>query len=136
MNHITIIGRLTREPEERMTNSGRAVTNFTVAVSRRVEGTDFIPVVTWNKLAGICAQYLHKGSQVMVAGALQTRSYENAEGQKRTVFEIVANDVEFLGSKNSPQEPISDTNDTQTINNTSDIAIELETGADDEFPWF
>ena len=108
MNKVVLIGRLTRDPELRYTsNSNTAVCNFTVAIDRPINpntGTreaDFIPVVVWNKQAENVKNYLTKGSQVAVEGRIQTRSYDDQNGQKRYVTEVYANNVEFLGSKNS-----------------------------------
>ena len=102
MNHIVIIGRLTRDPELRYTPNGVAVANFTVAVDRpfnNVKGereTDFILVVVWQKLAENCANHLRKGRLVAVEGRLQIRSYDTQDGQKRRVAEVIANNVQFL----------------------------------------
>lgn len=102
MNHIVIIGRLTRDPELRYTPNGVAVANFTVAVDRPFNNAkgekeaDFIPVVVWQKLAENCANHLRKGRLVGVEGRLQIRSYDAQDGQKRRVSEIIANNVQFL----------------------------------------
>ncbi|MBT9172445.1 MAG: Single-stranded DNA-binding protein A [Syntrophomonadaceae bacterium] len=113
LNRVTLIGRLTRDPELRYTPAGGvAVTTFTLAVNRRfrAEGkqreADFIPVVVWQKDAENCARYLVKGSLVAVEGRLQLRSYEDREGQKRNVAEVVAEHVQFLDTRrDKPQEP-------------------------------
>lgn len=99
MNKITIIGRTTDKPELKQTPNGVAVSTFTVAVNRRFnrEMTDFIPVTAWRGLAENCAKYVDKGQQIAVTGELQTRKYEDKDGNKRTAFEISADDVEFLG---------------------------------------
>ncbi|NLW59401.1 MAG: single-stranded DNA-binding protein [Firmicutes bacterium] len=102
MNHVILIGRLTRDPELRYTPNGVAVANFTLAVDRpytNQEGereTDFIPIVVWQKLAETCANHLHKGRLVAVDGRLQIRSYETQDGQRRRVAEVVAANVQFL----------------------------------------
>lgn len=98
MNRITIIGRLTRDPELRITPNGISVANFSVAVNRRSdrEKTDFLNVITWRGLADNCAKYLEKGQQVAVEGELQIRSYEAKDGTTRTIVEIQADNVEFL----------------------------------------
>jgi len=102
LNRIIVIGRLTRDPELRYTSGGIAVATFTVAVDRTFTNqqgqreTDFIPVVVWRKQAEVCANHLNKGRLVAVDGRLQIRSYETAEGQRRTVSEIVADNVRFL----------------------------------------
>jgi single-strand DNA-binding protein len=98
MNHIILIGRLTREPELRYTPNGVAVANFDLAVPRPGEKkeTDFIRIIAWKKTAELCANYLKKGRQVAVEGRLQIRSYETQDGQKRRVAEVVTNRIEFL----------------------------------------
>ena len=108
MNKCFVVGNLTKAPENKTTPNGISVTTFTVAVKRRVEGTDFIPVVTWRGLADNCAKYLVKGQKVAVSGQIQTRSYDDKDGKKRYVTEIVADDVEFLsrpaGTENQSHE--------------------------------
>jgi single-strand DNA-binding protein len=113
LNKAMLIGRLTRDPEMRYTQSGTAMTRFGIATNRygtgpdgeRKEFTDFHNVVAWNQgkrnLAEICAQYLKKGSMVYVEGRLQTRSWEGQDGQKKTTTEINAQDVQFLESRGS-----------------------------------
>lgn len=104
LNKVMIIGNLGRDPEMRFTANGSAVTNFTVAVSRqyssadgeRREETEWVRVVTWNKLAEQCNQFLQKGRRVYVEGRLQTRSWDGQDGQKRYSTEVVAQDVQFL----------------------------------------
>lgn len=107
MNHANLIGNLTKDPESRTVGSGIQVTGFTVAVSRRGESkeADFIPVVTWRASAVACARYLHKGSKVAVVGRIQTRSYDAQDGTKRYVTEVVADEVEFLDTKGSAEQP-------------------------------
>jgi len=102
MNRIILIGRLTADPELRYTASGTAVAQFTLAVNRQRSNqngereADFINIVVWQKLGELCAQYLRKGRQAAVDGRLQIRSYENKEGQKVRVAEVVAENVQFL----------------------------------------
>ena len=102
MNHIVLIGRLTRDPEIRYTPSGAAVSNFDLAVDRpttNAQGekeTDFIRIITWQKTAELVANYLKKGRLVAVEGRLQIRNYTNAEGQKKYVTEVIASNVQFL----------------------------------------
>src|SRR5690554_5727904 len=108
LNNVVLIGRLTRDPELRYTpSSGVAVTNFTLAVNRTFkqkdggQEADFVPVVVWRNQAENCAKYLVKGSLVAVEGRLQIRSYEDREGTRRTIAEIVGNSVQFLDNKKS-----------------------------------
>lgn len=99
MNKVILIGRLTRDPEMKYTKSGIPVANFTLAVDRYKEDeADFIRIVTWRNLAENCTNYLKKGSQACVEGSLQIRSYE-VDGQKRTIAEVVANNVKFLDTR-------------------------------------
>lgn len=104
-NRIILIGRLTRDPELRFTQSGVAVATFTLAVDRNwrnAQGekeTDFINIVAWRQLGERCANYLSKGKLAAVEGRLQIRSYEDKDGQKRTVAEVIADDVRFLSPK-------------------------------------
>lgn len=102
LNTVVLIGRLVREPELRYTPSGVAVGNMTIAVDRSFTNqqgereADFIDVVLWRRLAETCASHLGKGRLVAVEGRLQVRSFENQEGQRRRVAEVVARNVRFL----------------------------------------
>lgn len=106
MNKVMLIGRLTRDPELRYTQSGTAVASFSLAVDRRFSNqngereADFINCVAWNKSAEFVANYFHKGKQMALEGRLQVRSYEGNDGQRRWVTEVVAEQIEFVGSKN------------------------------------
>ena len=105
VNKAIILGNLGRDPEVRFTQSGRAVANFPVATTDtwmdqengRQERTDWHNIVVWGKQAETCGQYLSKGRQVYVEGRIQTRSYDDRDGNKRYVTEIVAQRVQFLG---------------------------------------
>ena len=107
LNKVMIIGHLGKDPEMRYTPSGRPVTTFTVAVSRswnsadgeRHAETEWFNVVAWGNLAEICKQYLNKGQQVYIEGRLQTRRWDDKEGQKHTSVEIVANEMMMLGDR-------------------------------------
>jgi single-strand DNA-binding protein len=102
LNKVILIGRLTRDPELRVTQSGKAVANMTLAIDRPFRDAngerqaDFIDVVVWGKPAETAAEYLKKGRLVAVDGRLQIRSYEAQDGQKRRAAEVVAEDVRFL----------------------------------------
>lgn len=115
MNKTFLIGNLTRDPENKVTPTGTAVTKFTLAVPRRFpdaqgnRATDYIPVVAWRKTAELCGQYLAKGRKVCVVGQIQTRSYDAQDGSKRYVTEVIADEVEFLGSKNDGQQNTAQT---------------------------
>ena len=102
MNKVILLGRLTRDPEVRYTQSGKAVASFSNAVNRFAGGqeqADFIPIVAWEKLAETCGNNLTKGRRVLVEGRLSVRSYEANDGQKRRVTEVVAQNVEYLDSR-------------------------------------
>lgn len=103
MNKVILVGRLARDPEVRYTQSGKATASFSLAVNRFSSGqnntADFIPIVAWEKLAEICGNNLIKGSQILVEGRMQVRNYEAQDGTKRYVTEVVAQNIEFLGSK-------------------------------------
>jgi single-strand DNA-binding protein len=101
MNHVVIIGNLTRDIELKYTPSGKAVANFTLAVTDRFnkEKTDFLDFVVWEKKAELCATYLSKGKKVGVVGRLSTRTYESKEGHKVKVTDIVVDEIEFLSPK-------------------------------------
>lgn len=98
MNQVILIGRLTKAPEHRTTQSGTSVTTMQLAVSRKFdrEKTDFFTVVAWRQQADNCAKYLEKGQQVAVIGELQTRSWEANDGSKRYATEVQAQEIEFL----------------------------------------
>lgn len=106
MNKAILIGRLAKEPESKSTPSGVSVCTFTLAVDRRFkqEGqqqADFIPIVTWRGQADNCAKYLHKGSQVAVCGSIQTRTYDDKNGNKAYTTEVNAEEVQFLSKSNN-----------------------------------
>ncbi len=110
INRVVLIGRLTKDPELRKTQSGTSVVSYTIAVNRRSQtpgqpDADFINCVAWNKTAELMAQYLHKGSLIGVEGRIQTRSYDNQQGQRVYVTEVVTDSVQFLEPKNTqPQQ--------------------------------
>ena len=109
MNKFFGIGNLTKDVDLRTTQSGKSVASFTIAVNRRFkdkEGekqTDFFSIIAWGQLGEMCGRYLAKGRKVAVVGELQTRSYEK-DGVKRYITEIIADEVEFLSPKETPQE--------------------------------
>jgi single-strand DNA-binding protein len=115
MNKVFLIGRLSRDPELRHTGSGTAVCQINVAISRPVSQgsepqTDFINVVVWNKQAENVAKYLAKGRQVAIEGRIQTRNYDNNEGKRTYVTEVIASNVEFLGSANDNNRTTNNSN--------------------------
>lgn len=102
MNRVILSGRLTKDVDVRYTQTGKCVANFSLAVNKK-DNVNFFNVVVWEKLAEICANNLGKGSKVLIEGELSTRSYEDSSGSKKTVTEVVAYNVEFMGSKNDIQ---------------------------------
>lgn len=111
LNKVMIIGRLGRDPELRHTTAGKAVVNFSVGVTRswhdsqgkRQEQTEWFNVVAWGGLAEVCDQHLGVGDRVYIEGRLQTRDWENGEGETRTTVELVAREMIMLGDGRSPE---------------------------------
>ena len=107
VNKVILVGRLGRDPETRYTGSGQAVANFSVATDEsykdrngeRQKRTEWHKIVVWGKQAEIAQQYLKKGSLVFIEGRIQSREWQDKEGQKRTSFEIVANNFRMLGGR-------------------------------------
>lgn len=106
LNKAMVIGHLGADPEMKYTANGNAVTTFSVATSRKYtvdgqqkEETEWFRVVTWNRLAESCSQYLEKGRLVYVEGRMQTRSWEGQDGGKRYTTELIAQEVKFLGGR-------------------------------------
>lgn len=105
LNSVIIMGRLTADPELRTTPNGVSVTSFTVAVDRRFQKqgeekqTDFISVVAWRQTADFVTRFFKKGQMIAVQGSLQVRNYEDKNGNKRTAYDVVADNVSFCGSK-------------------------------------
>lgn len=132
LNRVFLIGNLTRDPELRYIPSGTAVASFTIAVNRfytsntgeRKEEAAFIRIVVWSRRAELCGEYLSKGSPVFVEGRLRTRSWEAPDGQKRSVVEVVANNVQFLRpGKGQPPAKEGATGDFSVDKETPDDAI-------------
>ena len=131
LNKVLLIGNLTRAPELRYTPSGTAVSDLRLAVNRayttqggdKREETCFLTVVVWGKQAESAAQYLDKGSPVMVEGRLQTRDWETKDGQKRSVVEVVAERVQFMGRGKTTAAP------------SASDGMESHSEGDDEVPF-
>lgn len=113
-NKVILGGRLTADPELKTTQAGVSVTSFDVAINRKYSGqnqqqiTDFITVVAWRQTAEFVTRYFHKGSSICVVGSLQTRSWTDNNGQKRYATEVVADEVNFVDSKNESSAPAAD----------------------------
>ena len=147
LNHITIMGRLTRDPELRRTGSGVAVANFTVAVDRDFSGkdsgekeTDFIDCVAWRQTGEFVSKYFTKGRMAVVSGILQIRSWTDNDGNKRRSAEVVADNVYFGDSKKEessggnyggynapalPQYPATPASDFALLNDDDDSQLPL-----------
>lgn len=152
MNNVSLVGRLTKDPESRFTTNNTAVCGFTLAVNRRVKqdgqpDADFLPVVAWQKTAEFCGKYFQKGQQVWVTGRLQTRTWDDKEGKKHYVTEIVAHEVGFADSKKgdgtgSGQAGQQDAEHGQapaenqaSLQNRGQALSEQDTGAKKKMPW-
>ncbi|MBR4236847.1 single-stranded DNA-binding protein [bacterium] len=108
LNRVVLVGRLTKDPEIRYTQSNTPIASFTIAVNRQFSNsatgerdTDFIPVVVWRKQAENVKNFVHKGSLVAVDGRIQTRNYDDQNGVRKYVTEVVADNVSFLEPKGS-----------------------------------
>ena len=140
MNKVFLIGRLTRDPELRRTGSGKAVTSFNLAVERNFKSddqeADFINCVCWGKIAENTERYCSKGSMVSVDGRIQTRNYDNSQGQKVYVTEVIADSVQFINTNRNnntataaqapvnsyvPNEPIQQFDDNELVMDEEDI---------------
>jgi len=135
LNRVILIGRLTKDPELRYTQTGIAVTTFTLAVDRNFKNsqgerdTDFIPCVVYRQLAELCANYLAKGKLASVDGRLQIRSYDGNDGQRRWVTEVIAENVQFL----SPKDKGNEQGTTSTTINYENYGTEVS--LDDDIPF-
>jgi single-strand DNA-binding protein len=135
LNKVMIIGHLGRDPEMRYTPSGRPVTTFTVATSRSwntVDGerhteTEWFNIVAWGNLAEICKQYLNKGQQVYIEGRLQTRKWDDKEGNRHYTTEVVAQEMMMLGER-------KDSNNQNHVEETSESEMPNDVD-EDEFPF-
>ena len=136
MNKIMLIGRLVKDPDLRYTQGGTAVANFTLAVNRRFANqsgereADFINCQAWQKTAEFVANYFKKGQQMALEGRLQVRSYDGNDGQKRWVTEVVAEQIEFVGSKNG-----SNSNSAGSTTGGSGYGSEPELGWGQDVPF-
>lgn len=132
-NKVILMGNLTRDVEVRTTASGQSVANFSLAVSRSWRGQDgqqqdqtsFINCVAWGKVGDIIAQYVHKGSPLLVSGRLDQRSYQDKDGNKRSAVEVVVEDFNFVSSGRSDNSSPSASSSNQSTNSKSqDVVIE------------
>jgi len=141
MNKVILMGRLTRDPEVRYTQTTNAlVASFTLAVNRRFgkqgeeRQADFIPVVAWEKTGEFCSKYFKKGQQVAIVGRMQVRTYDDAQGQKRYITEVVVEEAHFADSKR-------DTGQSMNMEETFGTAVnptqneEFQVSSEDDLPF-
>ena len=138
MNKVVLIGNLAKDPELTTTNNGVSLCKFTIAVPRRFAGpdgereADFLPVIVWRGQAENCYKYLKKGSKAALVGSVQTRSYEGQDGARRYITEIVADEVEFLASRNGGE---GDDEMVKTAGEKRDVVSKFEPIDDDNLPF-
>jgi single-strand DNA-binding protein len=146
LNKVILIGNLTADPEMRYTPSGTARTRFSIAINRQYknasgqlqEDVTFVPIVVWGSQAENCANYLSKGRSVAVEGRLRIDSFENAEGERRKVVEVVASGVQFLGGPPRSQDQQSRSQEGQPASVSSPPSAPPETDvqrSDEEVPF-
>jgi single-strand DNA-binding protein len=124
MNKAILIGNLTRDPEASTTPNGINVCKFTIAVNRSYgqsdpskQAVDYLTIVCWRALADTCSKFLKKGQKVCVCGAIQIRQYDTQDGQKRSITEIIAEEVQFLNYRSEDKDSFSNSNSNTTNTN-------------------
>ena len=142
LNCVTLMGRLVGDPELRTTTNGKSVATFRIAVDRAFvkqgeqRQADFITIVAWNGTADFVSRYFSKGSMIAIQGRIQTRNYEDNNGNKRTAFEVVATEVSFCGSKNEGSNNSEKSNSSPSTPAYSPAPTEFEEiGSDDDLPF-
>jgi len=131
LNRVVLMGRLTADPELRHTNNDIAVTSFTLAVDRSYvragaeRVTDFIDIVAWRNTAEFVSKYFNKGQLVAVEGSIQTRSYQDKDGNKRRAFEVIAENVHFAEPKRDYSQSVP--RQAESYNNTSNAEVSTST---------
>ncbi len=139
-NLVVLTGRLTADPELKTTPNGISVTSFSIAVSRRYRAgeesqADFINIVAWRQTAEFITKYFKKGSMIGIEGSIQTRRYADKNGNNRTAFEIVANNVQFVESKrDGASVPTAEATESFSNATANDFA-EIDGGMDDDLPF-
>jgi len=135
LNVVVLTGRLVADPELRHTANDLAVTSFTVAVNRRYarpgeeRQTDFIDIVAWRSNAEFVCKYFQKGNLIAIEGSIQTRTYQDKDGKNRKVFEVVANNVQFVESKKDGGSTSATQSDFGAVTNTDSYS----SGSDEDF---
>ena len=138
-NLVVLTGRLTADPELKYTPNNIPVTSFSIAVSRRYKAgeetqADFINIVAWQKTAEFVTKYFSKGSMIGIEGSIQTLRYQDKEGKNRTVFEVVANNVQFVESKRDGAATAGDA-PASFSNASANEFVEIDNGSDDDLPF-
>ena len=139
-NLVVLTGRLTADPELKTTPNGVSVTTFSIAVDRRYRSgeerqTDFINIVAWRSSAEFIAKYFKKGNLIGIEGSIQTRRYQDKNGNNRTAFEVVANNVQFVESKRDSSAPMADSEPASFSNASSNDFADLGDATDDDLPF-
>lgn len=141
-NLVVLTGRLTADPELKTTPNGTSVTSFSIAVNRRYRSgeepqTDFINIVAWRQTAEFITKYFKKGSLIGIEGSIQTRKYTDKNGNNRTAFEVVANNVQFVESKrDGSAAPSTVAEEPASFSNASSSDFtEIDGGIDDDLPF-
>ena len=139
MNKVVLMGRLTRDPEVRYTSANNTlVASFSLAVNRRFarqgeeRQADFINVVAWSKLGEFCSKYFKKGQQVGVIGRIQTRTWDDENGQKRYVTEVIAEEAYFADSKRDGEPSGFESTFGETVTQSAEFQV---TSSDDDLPF-
>lgn len=137
-NLVVLTGRLTADPELKTTQSGVSVVSFSIAVQRRYKSgeepiTDFINVVAWRSSAEFVSKYFKKGNMIGIEGSIQTRKYQDKDGNNRTAFEVIANNVQFVETKRENSTDVSAPSPSFS-NNNADFA-EIQASDDDDLPF-
>ncbi|MFH1355767.1 MAG: single-stranded DNA-binding protein [bacterium] len=144
VNKAIIVGNLGQDPDIRYTPGGQAVANFSVATTEKWtnkqtgnldEKTEWHRVVVWGKLAELCREYLHKGRSIYVEGRIQTRTWDDKDGNKRYTTEIVAQQVQFLGRRDETHTPAPQGQTTQTTQSTSQESGPPPFDSEDDIPF-
>ncbi len=138
-NLVVLTGRLTADPELKTTANGLSVTTFSIAVDRRYRSgeerqTDFINIVAWRQTAEFITKYFKKGSLIGIEGSIQTRRYQDKNGNNRTAFEVVANNVQFVESKRDPSVSVAGESASFSNADVNDFA-DLGDATDDDLPF-
>ena len=139
-NLVVLTGRLTADPELKTTANGISVTTFSIAVDRRYRSgeerqTDFINIVAWRQSAEFITKYFKKGSMIGIEGSIQTRRYQDKNGNNRTAFEVVANNVQFVETKRDSSASVTDSEPASFSNAGVDDFADLGDATDDDLPF-